>query len=46
MLILDKYIQFVKIAQDTDLQNYTGTQLLNKIKTDIIASSTLAGAII
>jgi hypothetical protein len=39
---VDKYIQFVKIAQDTDLQNYTGTQLLNKIKTDII-NSTLAG---
>jgi hypothetical protein len=38
----DKFIQFVKIAQDTDLQNYTGTQLLNKIKTDII-NSTLAG---
>jgi len=39
---VDKYIQFVKIAQDTDLQNFTGTQLLNKIKADIIAN-TLAG---
>ena len=39
---VDKYIQFVKIAQDTDLQNFTGTQLLNKIKADIIAN-TLTG---
>ncbi len=38
----DKFIQFVKIAQDTDLQNYTGTKLLDKIKADIIAN-TLAG---
>jgi hypothetical protein len=38
----DKFIQFVKIAQDTDLQNYTGTKLLNKIKADIIAN-TLTG---
>ncbi len=38
----DKFIQFVKIAQDTDLQNYTGTQLLEKIKADILAS-TLTG---
>jgi hypothetical protein len=33
----DKFIQFVKIAQDTDLQNYTGTKLLDKIKADIIS---------
>ena len=39
---VDKYIQFVKIAQDTDLQNFTGTQLLNKIKADILAN-TLTG---
>jgi hypothetical protein len=38
----DKFIQFVKIAQDTDLQNYTGTKLLKKIKADIIAN-TLTG---
>ena len=38
----DKFIQFVKIAQDTDLQNYTGTKLLDKIKADIIAN-TLSG---
>ena len=38
----DKFIQFVKIAQDTDLQNYTGTKLLDKIKADILAS-TLTG---
>lgn len=38
----DKFIQFVKIAQDTDLQNYTGTNLLEKIKADIL-TSTLSG---
>ena len=38
----DKFIQFVKIAQDTDLQNYTGTQLLENIKADKLAS-TLTG---
>jgi hypothetical protein len=38
----DNFIQYVKIAQDTDLQNFTGTKLLNKIKADIIAN-TLSG---
>ena len=38
----DKFIQFVKIAQDIHMQNYMGTKLLNKIKADIIAN-TLAG---
>lgn len=38
----DKFIQFVKIAQDIHIQNYTGTNLINKIKADIIAD-TLAG---
>jgi hypothetical protein len=38
----DNFIQWIKVAQDIHLQNYLGTQLLNKIKTDIIAS-TLAG---
>lgn len=32
----DKFIQFIKIAQDIHIQNYTGTNLLEKIKTDII----------
>ena len=35
----DKFIQFVKIAQDIHIQNYLGTDLFNKIKTDIEASS-------
>jgi hypothetical protein len=39
---VDNFIQYIKIAQDTDLQNFTGTQLLNKIKTDIVAN-TLTG---
>lgn len=38
----DKFIQFVKIAQDIHIQNYLGTDLLNKIESDIIAS-TLSG---
>lgn len=39
----DKFIQFIKIAQDIHIQNYLGTDLLNKIESDIIASS-LAGS--
>jgi len=38
----DKFIQFVKIAQDIHIQNYTGTNLINKIKADILLD-TLAG---
>jgi len=38
----DKFIQYIKIAQDIHIQNYLGTELLNKIKSDIIAS-TLTG---
>lgn len=38
----DKFIQYIKIAQDIHIQNYLGTELLNKIKSDIIAS-TLSG---
>ena len=38
----DKFIQFIKIAQDIHIQGYTGTNLLNKLKADIVAS-TLAG---
>ena len=32
----DKFIQFVKIAQQIDIQNYLGTDLYNKISQDII----------
>jgi hypothetical protein len=38
----DKFIQFVKIAQDVHIQSILGTDLLNKIKADIVAS-TLSG---
>ena len=38
----DKFIQFVKIAQDIHIQNYLGTKLLQKIQADITAN-TLAG---
>jgi len=39
---VDNFLQYIKIAQDTDLQNFTGTKLLNKIKADIVAN-TLTG---
>lgn len=38
----DKFVQFIKIAQDIHIQNYLGTRLLNKIKADIVAD-TLSG---
>ena len=38
----DKFIQYVKIAQDKHIENYLGTDLLNKIQADIIAG-TLTG---
>jgi len=38
----DKFIQFIKIAQEIHIQNYTGTKLYDKISADIIAN-TLAG---
>ena len=38
----DKFIQYIKIAQDIHIQGYLGTELLEKIKADIVAS-TLAG---
>ena len=38
----DKFIQFVKIAQDVHVQSILGTDLLNRIKADIVAS-TLSG---
>ena len=37
-----KFIQFIKIAQQIDIQNYLGTDLYNKISADIIAG-TLTG---
>ena len=38
----DKFIQFIKVAQQIDIQNLLGTDLYNKISTDIIAGN-LAG---
>jgi len=35
----DKFIQFIKIAQEIHIQNYTGTRLYNKISDDIIAGT-------
>jgi hypothetical protein len=38
----DKFIQFIKIAQDIHIQNYLGTKLFQKLQADVIAN-TLAG---
>jgi hypothetical protein len=38
----DKYLQFIKVAQEIHLQNYTGTRLYDKISNDILAG-TLTG---
>jgi hypothetical protein len=35
----DKFLQFVKVAQEIHLQNYTGTKLYDKISNDIIAGT-------
>jgi hypothetical protein len=35
----DKFIQFVKIAQDIHIQNYLGTKLFDKINNDIVAGT-------
>jgi len=39
----DKFIQFIKIAQDIHIRNYLGSKLYNKIGADILAGS-LSGA--
>ena len=38
----DKFIQFIKVAQQINIQNYLGTDLYNKISEDILAG-TLTG---
>lgn len=38
----DKFIQYIKIAQDIHIQNFLGTDLYNKISADIVAD-TLTG---
>ena len=35
----DHFIQYIKIAQDKHIENYLGTDLINKIKADIVASN-------
>ena len=35
----DKFIQFIKVAQDIHIQNYLGSDLFNKISQDIINSN-------
>lgn len=35
----DNFIQWVKVAQDIHIQNYLGTDLIEKIKTDILSSN-------
>jgi len=35
----DKFLQFVKLAQEIHIQNFLGTDLYNKISNDILASS-------
>jgi hypothetical protein len=39
----DKFVQWVKVAQDIHIQTFLGTDLFNKIKADIVAT-TLTGA--
>ena len=39
---VDKFIQFIKVSQQIDIQNLLGTDLYNKISADIVAGS-LAG---
>ena len=39
---VDKFIQFIKIAQQIHVRNYLGSDLYNKISSDIIAD-TLTG---
>lgn len=36
---VDKFIQWVKVAQDTHIQGYLGTKLFNKINDGIVASN-------
>lgn len=38
----DKFIQFIKIAQDIHIQNFLGTRLFNKINDDIVSSTLIA----
>lgn len=35
----DNFIQWIKVAQDIHIQNYLGTKLLDKLKTDILTNA-------
>lgn len=35
----DNFIQWIKVAQDIHMQNYLGTRLFNKLKTDILTNA-------
>ena len=35
----DRFVQFISIAQDIHIQNYTGTKLYDKISNDILANT-------
>jgi hypothetical protein len=39
---VDKFTQFVKIAQDLDIQGYLGTDLFDKINDDIVAGTLIS----
>ena len=38
-LDVDKFIQWIKVAQDTHIQGYLGTKLFNKINDGIVAAN-------
>ena len=35
----DRFVQFISVAQDIHIQNYTGTKLYDKISADILAGT-------
>lgn len=35
----DKFLQYIKVAQDKHIENYLGSDLMNKIQNDILSSS-------
>ena len=40
----DKLVQYIKVAQETQIQNYLGTNLYNRLQTLIIAENTTPGS--
>jgi hypothetical protein len=41
----DKFLQFIKIAQDIHIQNYLGTDLFNRLKNDVATAVSGFGAV-